>query len=248
MAATLVAALPMLVLFGCFARRIVNSIGFTRDQMTHDTLRLAGRTPPREWAEAVPLGNGRIGAMVFGGASARLQVNDATVWSGTPDGPDRALDTVVAGGAGPARLAEVRTAIDAGDLRAAERDLLSFEGPYSQEFLPFVDLHLTLVRDPAGAEAAARELDLDEASCDRAVRRRRRTHRAPHLRLRPRAGASSSSGSRTVRCSTSTSACRPRCAKRAAAPRPTASPSRSRRRSTGRRCTSATSGAPLCGL
>jgi multiple sugar transport system permease protein len=29
MAATLIAALPMLVLFGCFARRIVSSIGFT---------------------------------------------------------------------------------------------------------------------------------------------------------------------------------------------------------------------------
>jgi multiple sugar transport system permease protein len=29
MAATLIAALPMLVLFGCFARRIVSSVGFT---------------------------------------------------------------------------------------------------------------------------------------------------------------------------------------------------------------------------
>ncbi|WP_369373166.1 glycoside hydrolase N-terminal domain-containing protein [Promicromonospora sp. Populi] len=132
--------------------------------MTHDTLRLRWSSPAAEWAEAVPLGNGRIGAMAFGGASGRLALNDSTVWSGTPDGPDRALDAVLAGGAGPARLAQARTALDDGDLRAAERELLTFEGPYSQEFLPLADLHLTLVRDPAGAEAAARDLDLDRGA------------------------------------------------------------------------------------
>ncbi|PUB24773.1 alpha-L-fucosidase 2 [Promicromonospora sp. AC04] len=127
----------------------------------HDTFRLRWAAPAAEWAEAVPLGNGRIGAMAFGGATGRVALNDATVWSGKPDGPDRALDAVLAGGAGPARLAKVRAALDDGDLRAAERDLLTFEGPYSQEFLPLADLQLTLVRDPVGAEAAARDLDLD---------------------------------------------------------------------------------------
>ncbi len=44
------------------------------------------------WLEALPVGNGRIGCMVFGGVeSERLQLNEVSVWSGSPqdsDNPD----------------------------------------------------------------------------------------------------------------------------------------------------------------
>ncbi|WP_273944740.1 glycosyl hydrolase family 95 catalytic domain-containing protein [Kutzneria chonburiensis] len=101
--------------------------------------------PGGEWIEAAPVGNGRLGAMVFGGPGrTRLQINDSTVWSGTPHGPADSLADVLATGAGPARLDEVRRAIRAGDYRTADLLLMSFEGPYSQEFLPFADLWLTL--------------------------------------------------------------------------------------------------------
>ncbi|WP_245848794.1 glycosyl hydrolase family 95 catalytic domain-containing protein [Lentzea kentuckyensis] len=110
-----------------------------------------------EWTEALPVGNGRLGGMVFGGAGrSRVQVNDATVWSGTAAGPARALAEVVAGGAGPERLAQVRAAIFGGDLERATELLMSFEGPYSQTFLPYVDLWITL---PEG-ESHGRTLDL----------------------------------------------------------------------------------------
>ena len=40
------------------------------------------RQPAREWNEALPLGNGRLGAMVFGGVEKeRLQFNDDTLAS-----------------------------------------------------------------------------------------------------------------------------------------------------------------------
>ena len=43
-------------------------------------------TPAKRWMEAVPLGNGRIGAMVYGGASTeRLDLTESTVWSGSPN-------------------------------------------------------------------------------------------------------------------------------------------------------------------
>ena len=39
--------------------------------------------PAKEWEEALPLGNGRMGAMIFGGvARERLQVNEETMWYG----------------------------------------------------------------------------------------------------------------------------------------------------------------------
>jgi alpha-L-fucosidase 2 len=43
------------------------------------------RQPAQQWVEALPIGNGRLGAMVFGGVRAeRLQLNDDTLWSGGP--------------------------------------------------------------------------------------------------------------------------------------------------------------------
>ena len=45
--------------------------------------------PAREWIEALPVGNGRLGCMVFGGVNAeRLQLNEASLWSGSPQDSD----------------------------------------------------------------------------------------------------------------------------------------------------------------
>jgi alpha-L-fucosidase 2 len=108
-------------------------------------LRLAWPRPAATWNEAAPVGNGRLGAMVFGGIRrARLQINDSTVWSGTPAGPAAALADVLAGGAGPDRLAEVRAAVRREDYRTAETLIQTFQGPYTQEYLPYADLWMTL--------------------------------------------------------------------------------------------------------
>ncbi|MDQ1572821.1 MAG: alpha-L-fucosidase 2 [Actinomycetota bacterium] len=131
--------------------------------MTGDTLRLAWARPAEDWIEAIPIGNGRIGAMVFGGARARYQVNDATAWSGTPDGPAHELARLVAGGAGPDRLAEVRAALDVGDLDRAEAMLMTFEGRYTQEFLPLLDLVVDIPGAIPAPGQPARVLDLDTA-------------------------------------------------------------------------------------
>lgn len=42
--------------------------------------------PAKVWDEALPVGNGRLGAMVFGGTSVeRIQLNEETVWTGHPN-------------------------------------------------------------------------------------------------------------------------------------------------------------------
>ena len=54
--------------------------------------RLLYLQPAANWNEALPIGNGRLGAMVFGRvAQERLQLNEDTLWAGapyTPDNPD----------------------------------------------------------------------------------------------------------------------------------------------------------------
>jgi alpha-L-fucosidase 2 len=43
------------------------------------------KEPATQWVEALPIGNGRLGGMVFGGvAQERIQFNEDTVWTGTP--------------------------------------------------------------------------------------------------------------------------------------------------------------------
>ncbi|MCS3441658.1 glycoside hydrolase family 95 protein [Microbacterium phyllosphaerae] len=135
-----------------------------------DTLRLSWDAPATLWEEATPLGNGRIGAMAFGGPSGRYQLNDSTLWSGTPDGPARALENVRSRGAAPARLTEVRAALGSGDVRLAEELLMAFEGPYSQEFLPLADLHLRVEGAETDPDTPARVLDLDDAALTETLR------------------------------------------------------------------------------
>src|SRR5579863_5265850 len=57
-----------------------------------DNLKLRYNSPASEWVDALPIGNGRLGAMVFGGgatapfdpAKETLQLNEDSLWSGMP--------------------------------------------------------------------------------------------------------------------------------------------------------------------
>ena len=56
-----------------------------RDRMTAAATELTYDAPAADWLAALPLGNGRIGAMWFGGTSRdRIALNDETLWSGSP--------------------------------------------------------------------------------------------------------------------------------------------------------------------
>lgn len=70
--------------------------------------------PAQRFLEAVPVGNGRLGAMVFGGTETeRLVLNEISLWSGSPDNNDR-------DGAHKA-LPEIRRLLFAGKNDEAER-------------------------------------------------------------------------------------------------------------------------------
>src|SRR5205085_5591255 len=61
-------------------RWVVGSLG----DRTSDNV-LWYRRPARKWLEALPIGNGRLAAMVFGGVELeRLQLNEGTLWAGGP--------------------------------------------------------------------------------------------------------------------------------------------------------------------
>jgi alpha-L-fucosidase 2 len=54
-----------------------------------DSLLLWYDKPASEWTEALPIGNGRLGAMIFGGpATEQLQLNEDTLYAGSPYDPN----------------------------------------------------------------------------------------------------------------------------------------------------------------
>lgn len=58
--------------------------------MFESEMKLWYRKPAQEWVEALPIGNGRLGAMIFGGIDReRIQLNEDTLWAGHPIDRDR---------------------------------------------------------------------------------------------------------------------------------------------------------------
>src|SRR5881628_2377208 len=114
--------------------------------------------PAATWVEALPVGNGRLGAMIYGGAGRdALQFNEDTLWTGRPHEYQHP---------GAARhLAEVRRLLFEGKQAEAERLALAqmMSVPLRQNaYQPFGTLHLEFPRHD-GATAYRRELDLDSA-------------------------------------------------------------------------------------
>ena len=114
--------------------------------------------PAGIWEEALPLGNGKLGAMVFGKVSnERIALNDNTLWSGEPvPGNMQTSD-------GPAILARVRQQIFNGQYDSATTTWKQLQGPYSARYLPMADLWLQQLDADSSYEHYNRDLDLSTA-------------------------------------------------------------------------------------
>lgn len=78
-------------------------------------MKLYYNMPAEEWVEALPIGNGRLGGMVFGGVRhEKITLNEESLWSGWFDGDADNPDC-------PAHLDEIRRAVFSGDYETAER-------------------------------------------------------------------------------------------------------------------------------
>jgi len=113
--------------------------------------------PARAWEEALPLGNGHTGAMIFGQpAKEHFQLNDNTLWSGYPDPGNNPN--------GPSVLPLVREAIFRGEYDSASALWKRMQGPYSARYLPLADLWLDFHRHDTVTSHYYRDLDLNKAT------------------------------------------------------------------------------------
>lgn len=66
-----------------------NASGKTKNSQTEQEYKLWYDRPAQVWTEALPLGNGRLGAMVYGiPATEHIQLNEETIWAGRPNNND----------------------------------------------------------------------------------------------------------------------------------------------------------------
>jgi alpha-L-fucosidase 2 len=118
-------------------------------------LKLWYPAPAIAWEEALPLGNGKTGAMIFGGIkSERYQLNDNTLWSGYPDPGNNP--------GAAALLPLVRAQIFKSDFDSAGKIWKKMQGPYSARYLPLADLSIDFPGDTL-VTAYKRELNLNYA-------------------------------------------------------------------------------------
>lgn len=122
-------------------------------------LKITFSGPAKHWTDAIPIGNGRLGAMVWGGvASETLQLNEDTLWTGTPGNYTNPK--------APEALTEVRKLVDDGKYAEATEAAVKLSGDPSDVYqllgdinLEFDDSHLNYAE-----ETYSRELDLDTAT------------------------------------------------------------------------------------
>ncbi|CBI22509.3 unnamed protein product, partial [Vitis vinifera] len=114
-----------------------------------DPLKVRFFGPAKHWTDALPIGNGRLGAMVWGGvASETLQLNEGTLWTGTPGNytnPDA-----------PKALSEVRKLVDNGDYVAATEAAVKLSGNPSDDELPSLLLDSFFDCDHVGLEVCVK--------------------------------------------------------------------------------------------
>ena len=111
--------------------------------------------PANYFEEALVLGNGRIGATVFGGTSTdKIFLNDITLWSGEPMDPYMNKDAYK-------HLPAVREALNQENYRLADSLVKKLQGKFSESYAPLGTLYLDFAsKNPKNYY---RELNLDQA-------------------------------------------------------------------------------------
>ncbi len=121
-------------------------------------LKLWYAQPAAQWIEALPLGNGHIGAMVFGGIGQELiQLNEGSLWSGGPVPQSVNPESAT-------YLAPLREALFKGEYAAAAQLTKKMQGYYTESFMPMGDLVIDQQLPFVAPTAYYRDLNLERAT------------------------------------------------------------------------------------
>ncbi len=130
---------------------------------TPQSLTLHYDRPAQFYEEALVIGNGTMGATVYGGTKEDvLQLNDITLWTGEPERPDTSTAY--------RHLPEMRRLLFGEDYRAANTLSRKFQGHYSQNYQPLGEISIQYLGDTAVTDYS-RWLDISDATLHTRYRR-----------------------------------------------------------------------------
>ena len=123
---------------------------------SNDSMRLWYKQPAKIWEEALPVGNGRLGGMVFGGIGLeRIALNDDTLWSNSPRGKtdkNRAED-----------IKKIRELMFRGENAKAEKHLeTTLYGPWCAAYEPLGNLYIQTDQPPYNRDAMVQAEQAEE--------------------------------------------------------------------------------------
>ncbi|RYY31317.1 MAG: glycoside hydrolase family 95 protein [Chitinophagaceae bacterium] len=123
-----------------------------------DTQKLWYQQPANTWTEALPVGNGRLGAMIFGNPGREvLMLNESTLWSGGP-----VPDTINPGAA--AFLPRIRKVLmEDEDFDQAAALAKKMQGLYTQSYMPLANLMIDYNFNDSNTTSYYRDLNLQNA-------------------------------------------------------------------------------------
>ena len=142
-------------------------------------------SPAEYFEEALPLGNGRLGAMVYGGTSSdRISLNDITLWTGEPDRggehPDYGLiEALEPWGESAQWMDDVREALDVEDYAKADQLQRRMQGHFSENYQPLG--WLEIIYPDAQVSDYRRELDISEALAEVTYKRNGKSFKAEYM-------------------------------------------------------------------
>ena len=121
--------------------------------------------PAEFFEEALVIGNGTMGAILYGGTDKDvLSLNDITLWTGEPDRKVTTPDAYKA-------IPEIRALLDKEDYRGADRAQRKVQGHYSENYQPLGQLSITYSAEPAKVSHYQRTLDISRAMARTAYQR-----------------------------------------------------------------------------
>ena len=137
---------------------IVNMALFAQKQQydNYNDLKLWYETPAKYFEEALPLGNGKMGAMVFGGTNQeKIYLNDITLWSGIPVDPYMNKNAYQ-------YIPEIRAAIQNHLFPLADSLIKNIQGKFSESYAPLGTLLIDYPSD--SITHYYRDLNLNKAT------------------------------------------------------------------------------------
>jgi alpha-L-fucosidase 2 len=129
---------------------------FLQTRRNSNSLKLWYSQPAKIWGEALPVGSGRLGGMVFGGTSIeRISLNEESLWAGRPETNDVNPEAYK-------HLPAIREALFGGDYVKSDELSRRLQGRFTQSYAPLGDLYIHF----EGINEAVnyrRELDISNA-------------------------------------------------------------------------------------